>query len=219
LARKGYGGTRITISRDGGRTWDRTSSREDWIAPGSEQDSYDRILWPSCPPLRIGEEDWFYMTAIDGDHLGVLRNPEQSCYHHDRMRQQRTALYVQKHDRYVSLTARTHKEVLITKPVVLGKNELQLNVDASHGEVRVAIASAEPVCLYENAPVMAPHFYERTLLDGFGFDDCEPIQTNHIEHVVRFLSGKTPAELKGKPVYLLFEMFDADLYGFRAVSR
>jgi hypothetical protein len=94
---------------------------------------------------------------------------------------------------------------------------LQLNVEANRGTVRVAIASAEPVeTLKGTTPSMAPHLVESNPLPGFSFDDCVPIQANSTEQTVEFKNGKTLEALQGRPVRLLFEMVDADLYGFRS---
>ena len=51
-ARKGPNEMRITLSRDGGRTWDRTASRQAWIPHGTEQDSYDRLVITPTPPVQ-----------------------------------------------------------------------------------------------------------------------------------------------------------------------
>jgi hypothetical protein len=216
FARKGFGGTRITLSRDGGKTWDRTSSRVDWIPPGPEEDSYDRIAWPDCPPVYVGDEDWFYMTANNGDHLPFLADAEQSSYYSDRQPVNQTALYVQKHNRYVSLSAGDQVETLITQPLQIDGGELRLNVDASRGRVRVALAEAKPVCFLPNAPAMAPHFYQRAMLEGFSLDDCEPIHSDSVDQVVRF-RGRSVASLKGKTVYVAIEAVNADIFGLRAV--
>ena len=61
----------------------------------------------------------------------------------------------------------------------------------------------------------APHLAELHPLAGFSFDDCTPVNANSTEHVVQFKGGATLEELRGKQVRLLFEMVDADLYGFR----
>ncbi|MFC1453453.1 hypothetical protein ACFLSJ_08945, partial [Verrucomicrobiota bacterium] len=212
---------RITISRDGGVTWDRTSSREAWIPHGTEQDSYNRLVIGVRAPLRVGDEDWFYAGVLNGDHMGVRNNPEQTSYYHDRMRQAQVALFVQKHNRYVSLTARNQEEVLITKPVTIDGDSLQLNVDGSRGEVRVGIASSEPItCLgapstaeYLLYSVCKPNFNGQ--LAGYSFDDCEPVYENSIDHTVHFANGSDLAVLRGQTVRLLFKMQDADLYGFR----
>ncbi|HJN15724.1 MAG TPA: hypothetical protein QGH10_09550, partial [Armatimonadota bacterium] len=131
--RKGTNELRITLSRDGGKTWDRTSSREAWIPHGTEEDAYDRVVIGSLPPLRVGDEDWFYVNVMDGDHLVIRNNPLQNPYYHNRVVKHNTALYVQKHNRYVSLRAGTQPEVLISKPMIVDGDTLRLNVDASHG--------------------------------------------------------------------------------------
>ena len=213
--RKGTNEMRITLSRDGGITWDRTSSREAWIPHGPEEDSYDRLVITPLPPVRVGDEDWFYIGVINGNHLGIRNNAAQSPYYHDRLPKFQIALYVQKRNRYVSLTARNQPEVLISRPVVSGAS-LQLNVDASRGEVRVGIASAEPVPTFDGTtPSTAPHLLEDRLLPGFGFDDCAPVLANSVEHAVQFKGGAALDSLKGRSVCLLFRMVDADLYGFR----
>jgi len=216
--RKGTNEMRITVSRDGGKTWDRTSSRQAWIPHGTEHDSYDRLTISALPPIRMGDEDWFYVSAIDGDHLGIRNDPDQSAYYHHRLPRHQVALYTQKHNRYVSLTAKCFEEVLITKPMVFDGDKLQVNVDAGRGTVRVGIASADPTPWYDGtAQLHAPHLMEKNLLAGFNFDDCVPIRTDAVEHTVEFKNGKSIGALKGKPVYLMFQMFDADLYGFRVI--
>ena len=234
--RKGVNEMRITISRDGGRTWNRTCSREAWIPHGTEQDSYDRLVITPSLPLRMGDEDWFYMGVFNGDHLDDRANAKQDTYYADRVRRGEIALYIQKHNRYVSLRGPLVKEipvqpnqrpgegrfgsnpkpVLITKPLLLSGKTLQLNVEANRGIVRVAIASAEPVETLRGTTLsMAPHMTESRSLPGFSFDDCVPIHANNVEHTVQFNNGATLESLRGKQVRLLFEMVDADLYGFR----
>ncbi len=219
--RKGTNEMRITISRDGGKTWDRTVSRTSWIPHGTEQDSYDRLVIDCLPSIRVGNEDWFYATVINGDHLCIRCNTKQTPYYHNRLPKAQIALYTQKHNRYVSLTAHNHKEIFITKPIIIDGDTLQLNVDASRGNVRIAIASAEPIVLKEfetTTVAVAPHLFERSLIDGFTFDDCDPIQVDSIEHPVHFKGKENLKSICGKPIRLLFEMFDADLYGFRVIN-
>jgi hypothetical protein len=235
--RKGVNEMRITISRDGGRTWDRTCSREAWIPHGTEQDSYDRLVITPSLPLRMGDEDWFYVGVFNGDHLTSRANAKQNTYYADRVRGGEIALYIQKHNRYVSLRAPIVRElavqpelrtaagwlsaanlrpVLITKPLLLAGQKLQLNLEANRGTVRVSIASAEPIETLKGTTLsMAPHLAELHPLAGFSFDDCVPIHTNSIEHTVQFKNSPTLESLRGRPVRLLFEMVDADLYGFR----
>jgi hypothetical protein len=236
-ARKGVNEMRITFSRDGGRTWERSCSREAWIPHGTEEDSYDRLVITPSLPLRIGDEDWFYMGLFNGDHLTTRANAKQDSYYSDRVRKGEIALYTQKHNRYVSLRAPILRDlpvdpklrptggwlsasepqpVLITRPLLLKGKNLQLNVEANRGAVRVAIATAEPVETLKGTTLsMAPHLAELHPLAGFSFEDCVPVHTNSIEHTVQFKNGTTLEGLSGRKVRLLFEMIDADLYGFR----
>jgi hypothetical protein len=213
--RKGTNEMRITVSRDGGYTWDRAASREAWIPHGTEHDAYDRLVIGCHPPVHVGDEDWFYCTVIDGDHLGIRNDPDQTTYYHDRLPRHQVGLYIQKHNRYVSLQAHNQREVLITKPVTVNGDTLQLNVDASRGQVRVGIADAAPVMTFNGTtPSTAAHLRVTNLLPGFGFDDGQPVYANSTEHTVRFSDAEVAA-LRGRSVCLLFEMVDANLYGFR----
>ena len=226
FARKGVNEMRITLSHDGGKSWDRTASRVAWIPHGTEEDSYDRLVLSACPPVRVNDEDWFYLGVWSGDHLSTRADAEQRPYYHDRMRQGRIALYTQKHNRYVSLRTGSQRETLITRPFKLEGDTLQLNVDASRGRVRVEIAEYKPVSSLSKRPgqsastsgamSVAPHLLmEQNSLPGFGFDDCQPILANSTECTVQFRNGASLASIQGKTVVLCVEMLDSDLYGFR----
>lgn len=214
-ARKGTCEIRVTISRDGGKTWDRTSSRQAWIPHGTSAVCPDRTLAWCLPPVRVGDEDWFYVYACDQDHLNTRNNPEQTTYHHSRPSMRNALLYTQKHNRFVSLRGRTRPEVLITRPVTVDGDELQLNVDADRGVVKVGIAPAEPVMTYDGTtPSAAAHLKPRNQIPGFSIDDCEAVTANATEAAVRFKGG-TLAGLRGKSVCLLLHLCDADVFGFR----
>jgi hypothetical protein len=214
--RKGTNELRVTISRDGGLTWDRTVSRKAWIPHGTEQDSENRCVMWCVPPVRVGDEDWFYIYAGNQDHLNTLNNTEQTSYHHSGPSVRHIMLYRQKHNRYVSMHARNSPETLISNPVKVDGHHLQLNVDANRGAVRVGLAPAGPVPTFDGrVPSLAPHLLDKHFLPGFSFDDSEPVHANNIEHTVKFKSGASLDRLKGQEVCLLFQMSDADLYGFR----
>ena len=215
-ARKGTNEMRITISRDGGRTWDRKASREAWIPHGTEEDSYDRLVIGLTPPVRVEDEDWFYAAVIDGDHLSTGAGVKQRSYYSDRLRRSQIALYTQKRNRYVSLRANTQLETLITKPFVVTGDTLQLNVDATRGRVRVGIAEYKPVLTLKNTTYsIDPHLMEQNVLPGFTRDDCVPVEANSIEHTVQFKHGASLKALQGKKVVLFIELLDSNLYGFR----
>ncbi len=213
---KGPMEVRIATSRDGGKTWDRTVTREAWIPHGTEEDSYDRCVRPPAL-LRVGDEDWFYCSVINGDHSSIRR------YYRDRMPIQQGALYVQKHNRYVSLTAGNRPQILITKPLKVHGETLQLNVDASRGEVKVAIGIEKWIEHRDGAwPFKAklPHWMVEDrwgnthLEEGFRFEDCVPVHVNSIQHNVKWKDAGLES-LLGKTVRLYILVQDADLYGFR----
>lgn len=221
--RKGTNEMRLTISRDGGKNWDRTVSREAWIPHGTEEDSYDRLVITGLPPIQVGDEDWFYLGVTNGDHLNIINNKNQDSYYQDRQQIEQIALYIQKHNRYVSLRANSVREIMITRPFVVDGDTLQINVDSTKGMCRIAIAAAEPIRGYEGkVPMDAPHLRIHSnrpenadFLKGFGFDDCGLIRVDSVEYDVNF-KGKISL-LNGQEIRLYFEMENADLYGFRII--
>jgi hypothetical protein len=203
---------RLVVSRDGGFTWDRTVSREPWIPHGTEEDSYNRSVLTYTAPVRVGDEDWFYCNVLDGDHA-------QGNYYKNRQVKHQGALYTQKHNRYVSLTAGNTAQFLITKPVEVTGKTLQLNVDASRGEVRVGIGIDKTITIF-NTVGHLPNYMVRDrqgrthLEEGFQILQCPPIHADSVEHTVQWENADLES-LLGKTVRLYIMVKDADLYGFR----
>jgi hypothetical protein len=107
--------------------------------------------------------------------------------------------YTLRLDGFVSASADWKGGQLLTKPLTFEGNRLELNFATSAGgEVRVEIQDAN------GKPV-----------EGFALDDCPPQFGDSVEKTVTWSSGANLAELAGKPVRLLFELKDADLYAFR----
>src|ERR1041385_2523862 len=96
------------------------------------------VIYPS-PSLFVGNEDRFYITVLDGNHLVIRNSTDQMPYHHDRVVKHHAALYNQKHNRYVSLHAGNQKTVLITKPLTFDGKVLQPKVEANRGLLRMSI--------------------------------------------------------------------------------
>ncbi len=122
-----------------------------------------------------------------------------------------------------SLTAGNTRQILITQPIGVTGKTLQLNVDASRGEVAVAIGIDKWLEHKTGQwPFKAnlPHWmvedrWERShLVKGLHFDDCEPVRENSIEQDVKFKDASLKS-LLGKTVRLYVTVQDADLYGFR----
>ena len=211
---KGTMECRIAVSRDGGYTWDRTVSREPWIPSGSEEDSYDRMVNLYAAPVRMGDEDWFYAAVRNGDHAAGV-----GYYRDGRTCLSQGGLYTQKHNRYVSLTVGNTPHILITKPIEVTGDSLQLNVDAGRGEVKVGIGIDRTMVIF-NTRATLPNYMVRDrenrthLEEGFRLADCEPVHVDSIAHTVRWKNTGLEA-LRGKTVRLYILAQDADLYGFR----
>ena len=156
-------------------------------------------------------------TATNEDHLGFRLN------YRDRLGLSEGALYMQKHNRYVSLTAGNRPQILITKPIKVTGKTLQLNVDAGRGEVKVAIGIDKAIAHPNGAwrfKALLPHYmvedrWRNTHLEeGYLFEDCEPLHTDSIDHEVTFKEASVES-LLGKTVRLCILVHDADIYGFR----
>ena len=101
-------------------------------------------------------------------------------------------------------------------------NKLQLNVDASHGEVRVGVGTNDVIPL-PNSPShkgILPNYVVRDrqgnthLETGFHIEDCKPVQVDSIQHTVEWKDAGLES-LQGKTVRLYILVQDANLYGFR----
>ena len=210
---KGPMETRIAVSRDWGFTWKRTVSREAWIPHGTEEDSYNRTVITYTAPLRMGDEDWFYCTVKAGDHGAGMG------YYQKRRPKHLGALFVQKHNRYVSLTTGNTPQILITKEIQVTGKTLELNLDSSHGEVKVGIGIDKTHTIFSTKAIL-PNYTVRDrqgnthLEEGFRLKDCKPIQADSIEHTVEWNDASLES-LQGKTVRLYIMVQDADLYGFR----
>lgn len=79
-----------------------------------------------------------------------------------------------------------------TEPVECVGRNLQLSADALGGSLRVAIVDA----------------------DGFGLGDCEPIDSNVTDGMVRWRNNRDLSEFLGKPIQFRFELRNARLYAF-----
>ena len=129
-------------------------------------------------------------------------------------------MYTQKHNRYASLTAGNTPQILIAKPMKVTGKTLQLNVDASRGEVKVGIG-IDKVTKVPGYPLgTLPNYVVRDrqgkthLEAGFRIKECEPIRADGIEQNVAWKEAKLET-LQGKTIRLYIMMQDADLYGFR----
>jgi len=109
----------------------------------------------------------------------------------------------QRVDGFVSMNAGFPGDRLTTRPLRLSGNELRLNLQTQgSGGVRVAVldAAGQPI-------------------EGFSKEDCEWINADSIDHVVRWRSGTDLTAVKDQPVRLEFTMRNARLFAFWTPQR
>lgn len=191
--RKGTTEVRLVTSRDAGKSWQRVGDREAWLPCSEAENGYDRLAFAtSC--VTVGDEDWHYYSAWDGDHLTFFADGRP--FYAERMRMNRTALATIRKGGYVSLDASGPAE-LLTKAFAFTGNELRVN--ATPGEnfkVELQDESGTPV-------------------PGFTLTDCSRLEGDGVDQVIRWGEKDRVAEMTGKPVRLRVAMTGGSLYGFR----
>ncbi len=191
----------VATSRDGIR-WDRTWDRKPFI-PRGPAGSFDHGQTESgcSPPLEIGEDMLFYYSASP---VGQGEMDAECGVGVCRLRR----------DRFVGQSAGEQTGFLLTRQFVLDGSALKINcsalprpyLQASDG-IRVAIIAAPDFKTKETT--------WETAIPGFSLADCDPIVTDNIAHTVTWKGGSDLSRLKGRAVYLRFEMKHADLYTFQ----
>lgn len=109
--------------------------------------------------------------------------------------------YTLRLDGFVSVSAGWKGGRMLTRPLTFDGAQLQMNFSTSAaGSIRVAIQDADG-----------------RAIDGFQLDDCPETFGDAVSRTVTWEAGPDVSALAGKPVRLLFELKDADLYSFRFV--
>jgi hypothetical protein len=105
----------------------------------------------------------------------------------------------QRVDGFVSMDAPPVGGTLVTRPVIFKGDRLRVNIHtAGSGSAKVALLDADG-----NA------------IPGFTADDCETIETDAIDHEVRWKAGPDVGALAGKPVRVQWTMRNAKLYAMQ----
>ena len=107
--------------------------------------------------------------------------------------------YTLRADGFISLSASMNGGVAVTPPLVFSGNHLSLNCSTSAaGSIRVEIrdAGGKPI-------------------EGYTLSECPEIFGDSLKKTVEWEKQKDLSDLAGKPVRILFELKDADLYSFR----
>lgn len=193
--RKGLDDVRLVLSRDAGRTWQRIAGKQTWLPYGPKPHSYDRLIYNTKEPVRVGDELWFYYPAYDGDHL--IFNRDGSLYEPGFIRTTRTARATLRLDGYVSLDANTKPGELLTKPFRFQGDTLSVNLKAPRGALRAELLDGN------GKP-----------LPGFTLADSITLNGDGVSLKVRWKNGRLKP-LAGQPLQLRFELTQGSLFSFQ----
>ncbi len=172
-----------------GENWHRSTPRLAMIprgAPGTFDGGV--ILGTTNGGVEVRDEFWLYYTAINTGH-GAPIPPKQSAI----------GRAVWRRHGFASLDAGPAGGRVETKALRLAEPRLEINADASRGDVRVALLEAD------GRPIA-----RRALAD------CEPLRGDDVRWRVRWRDGATvPTD---RAVRLRIEMTSARLYSVSAVA-
>ena len=102
-------------------------------------------------------------------------------------------------DGFVSVQAPLSGGTVLTRPLTFEGDQLEINFSTSAaGGIRVEIQDLEG-----------------TPLTGYGLDDCHPQYGDQLDRIVTWKKMPSLEGLAGKPVRMLIELQDADLYSFQ----
>lgn len=174
--------TALMFSRDT-IDWTRVDRQRRFLPLGPEG-SWDGQMNYVSPELVVGDRMLFYYSGWKKEHAAA--DNEASI-----------GLATLPLDRFVALQPQNQRGSLTTKPFVVKGQQLQINADATDGELRVEVLSEQ------GDPI--PHFDAAS---------CEPIATDELRAVVKW-RGQSFLQLQGKTIRLRIQLDRAKLFAFQ----
>jgi hypothetical protein len=184
----------LAFSRNA-RHWERPD-RAPFIPNGSEKGAWDYGNLDDCSgnPIVMDDHLRFYYSG-------------RSTLHNELPNDGAMGLATLRLDGFMSMDAGAEGGVLVTRPVKLRGNALYVNADVkAGGEIRVELLE-DKVRDTSTDEADVPIF-------PFLKNNCAPIKTDDVRHVVRWNNSSSLESLDGRPVRLRFHMKDAQLYSF-----
>ncbi|NQT16482.1 MAG: hypothetical protein HQ582_27230 [Planctomycetes bacterium] len=173
----------LVHSRDG-RVWHRLEDRSAVIPNGPHAYDAGSILGVSNGPVVVGDQIWFYYTAITTTHGGYVPKKRITI-----------AVAKWRREGFVSLSAGSAEGVIETVPLDCSGDRLTINADASGGQVTVAILDDQG----RPAP-------------GYDSTDCIPLEADAVRHTVRWKAhDRVPID---RPLRLRFHLLSAKIFSY-----
>ncbi len=176
--------TELAVSRDG-VNFRRFPARRPIIPYGEDGSWDDTMIFASPSWVEVGDEWWIYYSGWDGPHGTTERTGG-------------IGLAKLRKEGFVSLRGPRDGGVICTRVLRWPGGDLQVNANATDGELKVRVSSPR-----------------RRPLPGFDYDDFQPFSGDSVRHTVRW-KNRSMNELKGETVRLEFFLDDADLFSFVA---
>ena len=180
----------LATSRDNA-TWRRASNREA-VIPHGPPDSFEaEEIMVGAPPVVRDDRVYLYYHGDNRPHWGGSGAPFDM--------RSGIALATYRLDGFVSIEAgeKPGGGSLTTVPLQFAGSQLQVNADASWGEIRVEILDER-----------------NQAIDSFGVEDCEPVTGDSVRHQVAWRKAGIGA-LAGTTVKLRFHLTASRLYAFQ----
>ncbi len=194
----------LATSRDG-LHWERTWDRQPFI-PRGPAGSFDggQVEPGTAPPIEVGQDLlMYYYASPAGQSEWFAETAVGLC----RVRR----------DRFVGQWAEEKTGYLVTREFLVEGTKLEINCSsvprpywqATDG-IRVAIFERPDFASRETT-------YEKAI-PGFTLDDCDRIVRDDLGYAVRWKGNPDIGRLKGKSVYLRFELKRSGIFGFRIAA-
>lgn len=167
------------------KDWIRLGNRTEFLSAADKTKFDCGGVFPCVPPLVMNNELWFYYCGFSRPHDDgrsiVSKDPDG------------LGLAKLRRDGFVSLNAAGQTGTLVTRPFLLQGDSLRVNVDASRGELKVALANLDG-----------------SLLPGYGFEDAGAVVGDRPAEQVAFRKAALPRS----PVRVMFRVTNARLFSF-----
>ena len=189
---------RLITSQDG-EQWQRPETGRPLIDVG-EVGEWDRFLnmITGSPPIRVGDRLYIHYRGLANRHR--VDASYAGTDDADR-RGGGIGLATLRVDGFASVAASYSGGRVTTKPFVAGGLQLRVNTKADSGSLGVEVLDPE------SRPIA-----------GFARDDCLPIRTDSVNHLVGWRENRSLAKLSARPIRLRFYLANAHLYSYRATT-
>jgi hypothetical protein len=198
---------RLASSHDG-TSWRRVHTRETYLARGPQGSFDGGGILPTCPPIRQGENLLLYYSAF-------RRGQEEQGAFSGAL-----GLATLQPDRFVEQRAGDEVGYLLSREFILEGNALRVNVECNKSTNLVHPPRLRAEILRH--PVFGEHWEatERDAYEGFSLEDCDPmVEVDNSNALVTWKGKGDLSSLKGKPVYVRFELQNTGLFAFRIADR